>query len=157
MAPRKPYWVGEPPSTAKRWQGFESGAVLDLGAYGERLFRLYRRYVKQWNEIELDHSRSLAEHTHQVCGAGVVGSSDKFILLFSEERDHGWLLEFPFARGFKKYHPGASTGLNSLRSVADIKHPLIHWRGNGREQFDQWLVREESENQAKGEWTEYKA
>ena len=109
------------------------------------------------NDIELDHSRSLAEHTHRVCDAGVVGSSEKFILQFSQERDHGWLLEIPFARGFKKYYPGGSTGLNSLRSVADIKHSLIHWRGNGREQFDQWLVREESENQAKGEWTEYKA
>lgn len=87
----------------------------------------------------------------------MVGSSNKFILQFSEERDHGWLLEIPFARGFKKYYPGWSTALNSLRSVADIKHSLIHWRGNGREQFDQWLAREESENQANGEWTEYKA
>jgi len=41
----------------------------------ETIYRVYRRYVKQWNDIEMDTDRRLSEHTHEVCGAKVVASA----------------------------------------------------------------------------------
>ncbi len=154
---KQQYWIGSRPSNIKRWQNAEAGTLLDLTEYADRLFELYRRYVKQWNDIELNHARSLSEHTHRVCGAQVVGSTGKFILHFNTDRDNGWILELAFSRGFRTYYPGLSTGLNTLQSLGDIKHAVLHWRGNGRISFDEWLIQERTENGAKGEWAEYKA
>ncbi|WP_140648584.1 hypothetical protein [Rhodanobacter glycinis] len=157
MAGKKTYWHGARPSGGKRWQGADSGIVLDLEKHGEALFRMYRRYVRQWNDIELDHTRELSEHTFRVCGPRVVGSSGGFVLIFDEDRETGWILDLSFSRGFHKFYPGFSTGLNTLRSKTDISRAVLHWRGSGREEFDAWLERERSENSGKGEWAEYKA
>lgn len=157
MTGRKLYWSGPRPSDGKRWQGAEAAIVLDLDVYGESLFRMYRRYVKQWNEIELNHTRELSEHTFRVCGARVVGSSGKFILTFDADRENGWILDMSFRRGFRQYYPGLSTGLNALRSIADIRRAALHWRGDGKDSFDNWLEQERVEKSAAGEWNEYKA
>ena len=154
---RQPYWIGKRPSDAKRWQGAEAGEVLDVESYGDSLFRMYRRYAKQWNDIELDHSRDLSEHTHLVCSARVVGSTGKFTLHNDISRDDGWILEVKFRRGLSQFYPGWSTGLNALRSKDDISQARLHWRGNGRNAFDAWLTVEREENEAHGEWTEYRA
>lgn len=156
MTIRKPYWFGPRPSDGKRWQGAESAIVLDLEEYGESLFRMYRRYATQWNEIELNQARELSEHTFRVCGAQVVGSSGRFILTFNVDRQTGWILELAFRSGFHQYYPGLSTGLNALRSVADIRRAALHWRGSGRDAFNTWLKQERTENSATAEWTEYK-
>jgi len=157
MATKQNYWFGPYPSTSKGWQGAEHGIILDLSLYGERLFRLYRRYAKQWNDIELDVTRSLAEHTHRICGAHVVGSSGGFILTHNTDRENGWILDVDFVRSFRQYYPGRSTGLNALRTIGDIKRVALHWRGNGRESFEQWMNQEMKENGAKDEWNEYKS
>ncbi len=154
---KPPYWKGPHPSDATRWQGADSGESLSLSMYGEALFHMYRRYAKQWNDIELDRARSLSEHTHEVCGARVVGAPRKFVLHRDINRDDGWILEVKFARGFHIYYPGWSCGLNTLRSKTDLQSAVLHWRGDGRSEFEAWLVQERSENESRGEWAEYKS
>jgi hypothetical protein len=157
MANTRAYWIGKRPSDAKRWQSTTSGSVLDQAKYRQELYKLYRRYAKQWNDIELDKSRPLSEHAHEICGAKVVGTQNKFVLCKDEDRDIGWILEVSFRRGFKQYYPGFSAGLNALRNEDDVSRIVLHWRGEGRENFDAWLARERVENCNRGEWTEYKA
>lgn len=157
MARKPNYWIVPYPSGTKRWQGATSGTSLAMEKYRGQLFHLYRRYAKQWNDIELDQSRRLSEHTHRICDAHVVGSGKQFVLTWNLDRDTGWILEISFVRGFRQFYPGWSTGLNTLRSESDVKSAVLHWRGHGREAFDQWLVREHTENASKGEWAEYKA
>lgn len=157
MNKKQPYWLTEKPSDAKRWEGCDLGAVLENDDYRERLFRLYRRYVKQWNDIELDHSRSLADHTHQICGAKVVGSTNMFILQGSQNGTEDWTLEIVYARGFKQFYPGMSTGRNTMRSPENIKSIRLHWKDAGRDAFNAWLNQEAQINSDKGEWDEYKS
>ena len=157
MTGRAPYWVGKRPSDGKRWRGAEAAIILDLEEYGDILFSMYRRYVTQWNEIELDMNRELSEHTFLICGAQVVGASGRFILTFNADRETGWILELCFRSGFHQYYPGLSTGLNALRTVSDIRRAALHWRGNGRDAFETWLKQERTENYATCEATVYKA
>lgn len=157
MTRKQNYWVGPRPSSGKGWQNAEHGTTLELSACGDQLFRLYRRYVKQWNDIELDVARGLNEHTHNVCGAKVVGASGRFILEHNSNRETGWILEVKFSRGFRQFYPGLSTGLNTLRTINDLQKVTFHWRGEGESSFQQWLALELQENGAKGEWNEYKS
>ncbi len=150
------YWQGTPPSDAKRWQGADSGEIL-ADRYTESLFRMYRRYVRRWNEIELDKARSLSEHTHEVFGARVIGAQRMFVLHCDINRDDGWILEMRFARGFQEFHPGWSCGRNALRTTTDILRSVLHWRGKGRAGFDDWLARDALEHGPLQEWTEYNA
>ena len=150
------YWRGKRPSDAKRLQGADSGEVLSIATYAEPLFHMYRGYAKQWNEIELDETRNLSEHTHRVSGARVVGAQGEFILHMDINREDGWILEVKFVPGFQVYYPRLSCGLNALRKRADIQRVVLHWRGAGRTAFDSWLVQERAENAPRGEWTEYK-
>ena len=156
MSRKSNYWIDNQPPGTSRWQVAEHGTALESSTYHASIFKLYRRYVKQWNDIELDTSRSLSEHTHRVCGAHVVGSSGKFILSLDINRETGWILEVVFVRNFRQYHPGLSCGLNALRSIADIKRVVLHWRGVGKQAFETWLVQESKENDSLGEWSEYK-
>ncbi len=151
------YWIGKKPTDGKRWAYTNSATVLNDSAQIEAVFRMYRRYVKQSNDIELDHARSLSEHTHEVCGAKVVGANRKFILhAYAKDKGH-WILEILFARGFSQFYPGWSTGKNTLRSVADIKGVYLHWSHEGKAAFEQWLLAEQEANGASGEWDEYKS
>ena len=156
MTPRQPYWIGSNPANIKRWQNAESGWLLEPTHYSEQLLGLYRRNAKQWNDIELDNARSLSEHTHRVWGAKAVGSSGQFILCFDTDPSNGWILELNFSRQFRQYYPGYSTGLNAPLSPKDIKDAVLHWRGNGQNAFNDWLIQEYKENEAKGEWAKYK-
>lgn len=151
------YWIGPKPSSGKGWQNAEHGTILEPSTYGDQFFRLYRRYVKQWNDIELDVSRGLNEHTHSVCGAKVVSASGRFILEHNSNRETGWILELKFSRGFRQFYPGLSTGLNAFRTINDLQKITFHWRGEGESSFWQWLVLELQENGSKGEWNEYKS
>lgn len=157
MPRRKPYWITERPSDANRWEGMEFGAVLDNDVYREQLFHVQRRYAKQWNDIELDHSRGLNEHTHEVCGAKVTNSWGKLILSAGDSQDNKWLVEVVSAGTFRQLYPGRSAGKNAMRSAADIKRILIHWTGGGKDAFDRWLQVEDQTKVVRGEWSEYKA
>jgi len=117
---------------------------------------MYGRYVKQWNDIELDRTRSLNEHSHEVCGAQVVGAERMFVLHDTSQKNEDWILEVKFARGFTPFHPGWSCGKNPFRSLADIANINLHWKGSGDQRFRTWLDRECAENSHKGECTEYK-
>jgi hypothetical protein len=145
------------PTDAKRWEGCDFGALLSKDECAERLVRVYRRYSKQWNDIELDHNRSLAEHTHEICGVKVVSSSDKFILHGGKTREENWILEVVYARGFKQFYPGMSTGRNTMRSASDIKNVRLHWKLQGKDAFENWLAYEQTANPNQGEWQEYRA
>ncbi len=119
---------------------------------------MYRRFVKQWNDIELDINRSLSEHTHKICDAQIVGGANRRFILHWQDRDQDhWILEVFLARGFREYYPGLSCGRNPLRSHKDMRSLRLHWSGNGRKEFTQWIETERKENQSKGEWVEYKA
>ncbi|MFC7367263.1 hypothetical protein [Vreelandella zhaodongensis] len=156
--PRKsPYWIGKRPSDSKRWAGMTSATILAGEAEREATYRLYRRYVKQWNDIELDTNRSLDEHTHEISGAKAVGGQRRFILSHQNNRQNQWMLEVCFSRGFKQYYPGMSCGLNPLRSTDDIRSIRLHWSEDGDREFQQWLESDQRQNQDNGEWTEYKA
>lgn len=156
MPRRPPYWTTEKPSDAKRWSGMQSGAVLDPDVYCGRLFHLYRRYVKQWNDIELDHSRGLDEHTHEVCGAKVIGARNMFVLSHVTPGGSRWILEVVFGKGFRQFYPGWSTGMNAMRTTSDIKRMLLHWADTGRSAFEKWLEQEEQTKATREEWTEYR-
>jgi len=117
---------------------------------------MYRRYVKQWNDIELDENRPLTEHTGEVFGARVVGAARRFILLGPNERQDKWILEVLFARGFSQYYPGLSCGLNTLRSPEDIRSIRLHWSEGGQDVFRRWLKAEAEANKGNGEWDEYR-
>ncbi|WP_431022205.1 hypothetical protein ABMA09_22770 [Erwinia rhapontici] len=155
MSEKKNYWVGTRPRSIKPFIETHSAMILEGDELLESLFRMYRRYVKQWNDIELDRSRSLAEHTHQVLGAQVVGANGRFILHgHNGNKDH-WILDIVFIKGFSVYHPGLSTGKNALRTLADIKGVYLHWSENGKSAFEKWLVDERNMNISSGECNEY--
>ena len=117
---------------------------------------MYRRYVKQWNDIELNLDKDLSEHKHEICGAHIVaGRSRSFTLHWQDDNHVHWILEVFYARGFSDY-PGLSCGRNPFRTVNDIRSAHLHWKGNGRKEFDKWLAIEEKENENNGEWNEYK-
>lgn len=157
MKKSEPYWINKKPTGGRKWVYTTSATAIEDATQKEEILRMYRRYVKQWNDIELDHSRSLSEHTHEVCGAKVVGANKKFILHAYEGDQNHWILEILFARGFSQFYPGWSTGKNTMRSTADMKGAYLHWSGAGREAFERWLVTERKTNQARGEWEEYKS
>ena len=151
------YWQGKKPSNGTRWAYTDKAVVLEDPDMVEAVFRLHRRYAKQWNDIELDTSRSLSEHTHQICGAQVIGGNHRFILHAHRENKEHWILEILYARGFSEWYPGWSFGKNALRSLDDIKSIHLHWSVGGREAFERWLKEEKEANQKNGEWTEYKS
>jgi hypothetical protein len=123
----------------------------------EAVFRMQRRYAKQWNDIELDRSRSLSEHTHEVCGAKVIGGDRRFTLHAQQDDKVNWILEVLFSRGFSEWYPGWSFGKNGFRSVGDIKGVHLHWSDGGKEAFSSWLTREKEVNQNNPEHTEYQS
>lgn len=158
MAATPTYWIGPRPSDGKRWGYTTTATVLTSDDEKEAIYRMYQRYVKQWNDIELDNDRCLSEHTHEICGAKVVGSGNRrFTLHWCGDNQVHWILEVLFARGFREYYPGLSCGRNALRSTKDIRVIRLHWSVGGREEFGRWLVAEKAANQSKGEWSEYKA
>lgn len=150
------YWVGKKPPGGKRWAYTAHGEVLEDAATRDALFRMYRRYVKQWNDIELDRGRSLSEHTHQVFGAQAVGANRRFVLHARPDSDSHWILEMMFARGFSEFYPGASCGRNTMRSPADIRSIHLHWSEGARGAFDRWITDERTTNSKNGEWEEYR-
>lgn len=158
MQNKSGYWIGTRPSDGKQWTYTTSATVLSGDGDKEAIFRMYRRYVKQWNDVELDINRPLSEHTHTICGAQVIGSANRRFILHWDNRDQDhWILEIFFARGFREFHPSFSCGRNPLRTYKDIRSIRLHWSGNGRQEFARWIEAERLENQSKGEWTEYEA
>lgn len=158
MTTRTSYWIGQRPSGAQKWAYTTSATVLDEVEYHEPLFRMYRRYVKQWNDIELNRDRSLSEHTHQVHDAKVVGGTRRcFNLHWHNESNDHWILEVNYARGFSEFYPGLSCGRNPFRSIKDVRSAHLHWSGSGRKEFDRWLASEKETNNKNGEWDEYRA
>ncbi len=158
MASRTSYWIGKRPSNGKKWAYTTSATALEVAGYHEALFRMYRRYVKQWNDIELNKNWSLSEHIHEVCGAKIVGGPGRcFILHWHNDSNDHWILELCFARDFSEFYPGLSCGRNPFRSTNDIRTARLHWSGRGREEFERWLVSEKEVNQKNGEWEEYRA
>jgi len=158
MAAKHTYWIGEHTSGAKRWAYTTAATVITGDEEKDAIYHMYRRYVKQWNDIELNNDRCLSEHTHKICGANVVGSGNRrFILHWCGGNQIHWILEVFFARGFREHYPGLSGGRNTLRSTKDIREIRLHWSEGGREEFDSWLAIEQATNIDNGEWSEYKA
>lgn len=152
------YWIGPRPSDGKRWATTTMATVLTEDEQKEAVYRMYQRYVKQWNDIELNNDKCLSEHTHEICGAKVISSGNRrFILDWYGGNKVHWILEVLFARGFKEYHPGFSCGRNALRSPKDIRAIRLHWSEGGKEEFGRWHAAEQAANQDNGEWSEYKA
>ncbi len=149
------YWVGTRPSSGKQWAYTTNGTVIADSGTKEAIFRMQRRYAKQWNDIELDRSRSLSEHTHEILGAQIVGGGRSFTLHAQEENKNHWILEIFYARGFSNFHPGASFGKNPFRSIGDMRSTHLHWSDDGRLKFEEWLLAESAANQHKGEAVEY--
>ncbi|EGV28314.1 hypothetical protein ThidrDRAFT_3847 [Thiorhodococcus drewsii AZ1] len=158
MSKSEPYWLGKRPLDGKRWAYTTSAVVLDAGDYHEKLFRMFRRYTKQWNDIELNMDRDLSEHTHEIHGAHIVGGAGRnFTLHWHNDKEDHWILEIHYARGFSEYYPELSCARNPFRSVDDIRSAHLHSKGNGQDKFEKWLELEEKENKENGEWDEYKA
>lgn len=152
------YWIGPRPSEGKRWTTTTTATVLTEDEEKEAVYRMYQRYVKQWNDIELNNDKCLSEHTHEICGAKVVGGGNRrFILHWYGGNQAHWILEVLFARGFREYYPGSSCGRNALRSTKDIRAIRLHWSEGGKEEFGRWHAAEQAANQDNGEWSEYKA
>ncbi|WP_117146029.1 hypothetical protein [Pseudomonas coronafaciens] len=154
---RQTYWIGPRPSDGKSWAYTTMATVLTDDEEKEAVYRMYQRYVKQWNDIELNNDKCISEHMHEICGAKVVGSNRRFTLHWYGGSEVHWILEVLFARGFKEHYPGLSCGRNALRSIKDIRAIRLHWSENGREEFSRWCAAEHVANHDNGEWSEYKA
>jgi len=61
MAAKPTYWIGPRPSEGKRWAYTTAATVLTGDDEKEAIYHMYRRYVKQWNDIELDNDRCLSD------------------------------------------------------------------------------------------------
>ncbi|BBB66379.1 hypothetical protein UNDYM_2126 [Undibacterium sp. YM2] len=159
MTRKTAYWIGKRPSDGKAWQYAEHATIIDDASQAEMIYRMYRRYVKQWNDIELNPEKCLSAHTHEICGAAVISSSiHKFVLhAHNSSYQNHWILEVCLARGFSMYYPGGSCGLNTLRSIDDIRSIRLHWSQAGDEVFKAWLNTEKEINSANGESEEYRA
>ena len=155
MSRKEPYWIGARPSKGKRWAYASHAVVVEDLETIESVFRMQRRYAKQWNDIELDIGRNLGEHDHEVFGAMVVGRGSRFILHGGKHPTH-WVLEIWYERGFKPYHPGWSFGKNPFRSHDDMKSVRLHFSPGGDQEFRSWLLAEKDANRNLGEWTEYR-
>lgn len=142
------YWTGQRPRDAEEWSCTDFGAVVDDAATRHALFRMYGRYVKRWNEIELDASRNLFEHTHEVDGAKVLAADGRFVLHGRSRARSQWIVEIIFSRGFRVFYPG-NLGRNPMRGVADIRSVHLHWSGSGRDAFEQWMRTEQASPQAR--------
>lgn len=151
-----PYWIGTKPADGKRWSGADHAAVLQDQSSIDSIRRLYNRYVQRWNDIELDQARSLSEHSHEVCGAKVVGAARMFVLKHDSTGEGEWVLEVKYVRGFTPYHPGWSCGKNPFRTNADIANVRLHWSGTGKDAFLNWLQTEQKTNAGQPECQEYK-
>ncbi len=117
---------------------------------------MYRRYVKQWNDVELDDARNFDESPQEICGANVTSDFKRFVVLGRTQNGEEWILEIWFARGFQRFYPGASCARNTLRSTSDIKSLHLHFSPGGQQAFTDWLQHEQKINQGKGEWDQYK-
>lgn len=157
MTKRTPYWIGKRPSSGKRWAYTTSAEILNPDQYHEALLGMYRRYVKQWNDIELDRNRSLSEHTHEIHEAKVVGGWGRCFILHWHSGETHWILEIYYSKGFSEFYPGWSCARNPFRSNDDIRSAHLHWNSGGREEFDRWLEKEKESNKRNGEWDEYRA
>jgi hypothetical protein len=157
MTKRVTYWIGARPRDGRAWAYTEHGRALDDESVKESVFHMYRRYVKQWNDVELDRSRSLQEHTQIVCGASVGFDHHRAVFHWQGQDDTHWILEILFAGRFSEFMSGWSHGRNPLRTLKDIKSLHLHWSKEGDSAFNNWLIQEKLENANKGEWTEYDA
>lgn len=157
MKRKSNYWQCAKPSSGTRWAYTEMATVIDDPNVIESVFRMHRRYAKQWNDIELDTNRSLSEHTHKVHGAQVVSGNRRFILHGQNGEKTHWILEVLLARGFAEWHPGWSFGKNPLRTISDIKSIHLHWSEGGKESFEEWLIEEREINSKNGECGEYRS
>ncbi|KQW64893.1 hypothetical protein [Variovorax sp. Root411] len=137
------YWIGGQPLDGDQWSYTDFGTVLDDAQTRQTLFRMYERYVRQWNDIELDHSRNLSEHTHQVHGAKVLAGDGRFVLHGRPNSRSHWILEIVFSGGFRVFHR-CDLGRNTLRSTADMQSIHLHWSGCGREGFEHWMGKEQA-------------
>jgi hypothetical protein len=149
------YWQCAKPSNGRRWADSDRATVIDDPRIISSVFHMYRRYVKQWNDIELDKNRSLSEHTHKVLEANVISGRRRFSLHSKNSKNDLWILEVLFARSFSEWHPGMSCGKNPFRTTDDIKGIYLHWRNAGKEEFQTWLTHENEINKANSECTEY--
>lgn len=60
MAAKPTYWIGPRPSDGRRWAYTTAATVLTGDEEKEAIYPMYRRYVKQWNDIELNNDRCLS-------------------------------------------------------------------------------------------------
>lgn len=144
------YWIGTRPSKACRWSDAEHGTEINDPDLLERIRQMHSRYVKTWNDVELDMARHLSEHLENFHGAVYYGGyldGPVLGMTFSEGDRFGWRLEIKHTRSFRAYHPGWSFGKNPLRSLADMKSVRLHWAGDGDDRFLAWLDSEREAHQ----------
>lgn len=155
MSSRKIYWIDGRPSSGKRWQEAEHAKIINDENVVDAIVRIQRRFVKQWNDVELDRERDFLEQSQEISGATVLGVGNRFVVHMRNGRDSLWVLEALYVREFKPYYPGSSCGRNPFRSRDDIKIIYLHYAGSGEEGFSSWLAIE-SQNDGSAEWDEYK-
>lgn len=155
MSSRNIYWIDGRPSSGKRWQGAEHAKIINAECVVDAIFRMQRRFVKQWNDVEFDRDRDFSEQSQEISGATVLGLVDRFVVHMRNDRDSLWVLEARHGRGFKPFYPGLSCGRNPFRSWDDMKIIYLHYAGSGEEAFSSWLAIE-SKNNGSAEWDKYK-
>lgn len=117
---------------------------------------MYRRFVKQWNDVELHPTRSSGESPQEICGAKMTSDPMRFILQGRTEAGSEWILEVWYARRFRSWYQGASCARNTMRTMNDIESLHLHFSPGGEQAFMSWLQYEQELNRAKGEWEEYR-
>ena len=148
------YWIDGRPPSGKRWQGAEYARIINEESVFGAIFRMQRRFVKQWNDVELDRERDFSEQSQVISGATVLSLADRFVVHMRNGREGLWVLEVRYVRGFKHYYPGLSCARNPFRSRDDMKSIYLHFAGSGEEEFSSWLAIE-SQNDGSAEWDAY--
>lgn len=139
------YWIGKRPSQGARLGDADKATVRD--DLREDVVRLYSRYVEQWNRIELDPTRSLAEHTNELSGATMSCEGQTFTLHAYDASKGCWILEVHLAEGCSIYRSGLSFALNAQKSE-DMRSIRLHWSGSGNLVFEEWLEHQRSQEEA---------
>lgn len=139
---QSPYWIGKRPTNAKKWSGAKHAQIISDDRTIEAVFHIYQRFVKQWNDVELDAARNFDESPQEIAGAKITSDPKRFIIHGRTEAESMWILEVWYARGFRSSRPGLSCARNTMRSITDIKSLHLHFSPGGPQAFEDWLQHE---------------
>ena len=143
------YWVGTRPRGAGKWADATHGIEITDPQLLESIRQMHSRYVKLWNEIAMDESRTQSDYLTSFHEASyfIGGGCRVFGFIPRAGQWGSWVLEIAYPKKFRLYVRGWSSGKNPLRDSTDMKVVTLHWKGDGDDRFLAWLRSEREAHQ----------